>query len=225
VNRILIAAPGPAASFLLEKTLRASGYSTEVVRERAAATTLVRNEPFDLFMLELALPAEGWDATLRELRKADPGLPVMVLTSHIDDETVAAVQGEADEWVIKPFGIDELLTRVRARLRKRRAAQRKFLRAGEIAFDLESRRVEIKGQPVELTSRELSLLETLMRHPDEVVSRERLLSGAWGYDYDPGSNVVAVYVGYLRRKVDVPYGRRAIQTVRGVGYRLAPDGG
>jgi DNA-binding response OmpR family regulator len=217
MNRILIAAQGRRPSALLEQSLRASGYMTKVVRDRGAATKLVHDEVFDLFILDLDRPEKGWDSTLRELRAADPRLPFMVLTPmNGTGEKVSELEREADECVIKPFGIEELLARVRARLRERRAPQQRFLRAGGIALDLDAGRVEVRGEPVELTAREVSLLEILMRHPDEVLSRERLLSHAWGYDYDPGSNVVAVYVGYLRSKL----GAEAIETVRGAGYRL-----
>ena len=214
MDRILIAAPGPRGASLLERSLRAAGYVTETAPDRATATRLVRDERFDLFILDVSGRSTGWDSTLRDLRGADPGLPLMLLAPP--GQTVTALEREADECVFKPFGIEELLTRVRGRLRKNGGRQRRFLRAGDIAFDLDARRVEIRGQRVELTTRELSLLEVLMRHPDEVVSRERLLSHAWGYGYDPGSNVVAVYVGYLRRKL----GDEVIETVRGMGYRL-----
>jgi DNA-binding response OmpR family regulator len=217
VDRILIAAPGPRPWSLLEQSLRASGYVTKVVHDRAAATKLVRDESFDLFVLDLELPANNWEATLRYLRAADPRLPVMVLAPRNDDgEKVTALELEADELVTKPFGIEELLARVRARLREKGNRRQRFLRAGGIALDLETRRAEVQGRRVELTARELSLLEFLMRHPDEVLSRERLLSHAWGYDFDPGSNIVAVYVGYLRSKL----GAETIETVRGAGYRL-----
>jgi two-component system, OmpR family, response regulator QseB len=217
MTRILIAAQGRRPSGLLEQSLRASGYMTKVARDRDSAAKLVQDEAFDLFILDLDRPEKGWDSTLRELRTADPRLPFMVLTPmNGTGEKVSELEREADECVIKPFGIEELLTRVRARLRETRPRQQRFLRAGEIALDLETRRVEVRGRPVELTDRELGLLEILMRHPDEVLSRERLLSYTWGYDYDPGSNVVAVYVGYLRSKL----GQDVIETVRGAGYRL-----
>jgi DNA-binding response OmpR family regulator len=217
MDRVLIAAPGRRPSALLEQSLRASGYMTKVARDSDAATKLVRDDTFDLFILDLERPEKEWASTLRDLRAADPRLPFMVLTPRNDTgEKVSQLEREADECVIKPFGIEELLIRVRAQLRERRATRHRFLRAGDIALDLDRRQVEVRGQPVELTARELSLLEILMRHPDEVLSRERLLSHAWGYDYDPGSNVVAVYVGYLRGKL----GAEAIETVRGAGYRL-----
>jgi DNA-binding response OmpR family regulator len=217
MERILIAADGRRPSSLLEQSLRASRYMTKVARDRGAAAKLVGNEAFDMFILDLEAPVKEWGPTLRKLREADPRLPLMVLAPRDEArETVTALEREADECVVKPFGIEELLTRVRARLRERKTPKQRFMRAGGIALDLDTRTVEKGGQPVELTDRELSLLEILMRHPDEVLSRERLLSHAWGDDYDPGSNVVAGYVGYLRSKL----GAETIETVRGGGYRL-----
>jgi DNA-binding response OmpR family regulator len=217
MDRILIAAQGPRPSSLLEQSLQASGYATKVVRDHAAARQLVRDEPFDLFILDVEPPIKSWDSTLRDLRNADERLPVMVLTPESDaDEEVVALEGDADDCVTKPFGIEEVLARVRARLRSGKGGEPTVLGVRGIRLDLEARTAEVQGQPVELTSRELSLLEMLMRHPDEVLSRERLLAHVWGYDYDPGSNIVAVYVGYLRSKL----GEEAIETVRGVGYRL-----
>jgi DNA-binding response OmpR family regulator len=219
MERILIASRGSRLSSLVEQSLRAGGYLTKAVGDRAAATRLVRDGTFDLFILDLELPEKGWDSTLRDLRAADPRLQIMVLTpENRVGEWVTALEREADEFVPRPFGIEELLARVRARLRERSSPRKRFLRSGGITLDLDTRRVEVRGQPVELTAREFSLLEILMRHPDEVLSRERLLSRAWGYDHDPGSNVVAVYVRYLRNKL----GAETIETVRGVGYRL-PD--
>jgi DNA-binding response OmpR family regulator len=217
MDRILIAAHGAGPPTLLEQTLRARGYDTKVAERRAAVPRLVRVETLALFILDVEPPAEGWISTLRDVRTADPRLQVMVLTpeGHAD-EGLTALEREADEFVTKPFAIDELLARVRGRLRERTRRRQRFLRAGDIALDLDRRAAEVRGRPVELTARELKLLEVLMRHPDEVLSRERLLANVWGYDYDPGSNVVAVYVGYLRDKL----GAEAIETVRGAGYRL-----
>jgi DNA-binding response OmpR family regulator len=217
VNRILIAAPGVRPSSLVERSLRISSYPTEAVHDRSAAVRLVREEDFDLFILDLEAHEDNWESTLRDMRAADPRLQVILVTPRNGPgETVSALEREADECIYRPFGIEELLARVHARLRERPKPRQRFLRAGGIALDLDTGRAEREGQSVELTERETRLLEALMRHPGEVMSRERLLAHVWGYDYDPGSNIVAVYVGYLRGKL----GGETVETVRGAGYRL-----
>jgi DNA-binding response OmpR family regulator len=151
------------------------------------------------------------------MRTRGDRIPVVVLTARggVPDR-VEGLELGADDYLAKPFAFDELLARVRARLRARPET---VIRAGHVEVDLIARTVRAGGRPVELTSREFALLETLMRHAGEALSRERLLSQVWGLDFDPRSNLVDVYVGYLRKKV----GEDLIQTVRGVGYRLASD--
>jgi DNA-binding response OmpR family regulator len=144
-------------------------------------------------------------------------MPVLILTARDDlDSTVAGLEGGADDYVTKPFRFEELLARIRARLREEGSAERTVIEAGGITLDTRARRASARGVTVELSAREYTMLEVLMRHPGQVLSREELLSHVWGYDYDPGSNVVDVYVGYLRKKL----GPDAIETVRGMGYRL-----
>jgi len=135
-------------------------------------------------------------------------------------DVVAGLEGGADDYVTKPFRFEELLARVRARLRAERVSEPTVLRVGACALDLRTRRVIVDGRAVELTAREFALAETFFRHPGQVMSREQLLSHVWGYDYDPGSNVVDVYVRYLRKKL----GEERISTVRGMGYRLEREG-
>jgi DNA-binding response OmpR family regulator len=144
-------------------------------------------------------------------------MPVIILTARDEvSDKVAGLEGGADDYVTKPFRFEELLARVRARLRDERTVERTVLRAGEIVLDLRTRRASTEGRTVDLTAREFTMLEVLIRHAGQVLSREQLLSHVWGYDYDPGSNVVDVYVGYPRKKL----GQDSIETVRGMGYRL-----
>jgi DNA-binding response OmpR family regulator len=146
---------------------------------------------------------------------------VIILTARDDvSDKVSGLEGGADDYVTKPFRFEELLARVRVRLRDERTVERTVLKAGEIALDLRTRRASANGRTVDLTAREFTMLEVLIRHAGQVLSREQLLSHVWGYDYDPGSNVVDVYVGYLRKKLEANGEPRMLHTVRGVGFVL-----
>jgi two-component system, OmpR family, response regulator QseB len=218
VNRVLIAEDEPRLASFLEKGLRANGFATTIVADGGAASMMARDDEFDLMVLDLGLPGKDGTVVLRDLRAAGQRMPVVILTARDDvSDKVSGFEGGADDYVTKPFRFEELLARVRARLRDERAVEPTVLRAGSVTLDLRTRRASTNGQTVDLTAREFTMLEVLIRHPGQVMSREQLLSHVWGYDYDPGSNVVDVYVGYLRKKL----GSRSIETVRGMGYRLA----
>jgi DNA-binding response OmpR family regulator len=217
VNRILIAEDEPRLASFLEKGLRSNGFVTSVAEDGRKASTMARDEEFDLLVLDLGLPGKDGTEVLRELRAAGQRMPVIILTARDDvSDKVTGLEGGADDYVTKPFRFEELLARVRARLRDERTVERTVLRAGTVVLDLRTRRAATDGRTVDLTAREFTMLEVLIRHAGQVLSREQLLSHVWGYDYDPGSNVVDVYIGYLRRKL----GTNSIETVRGMGYRL-----
>jgi len=222
VSRILIAEDEARIASFLEKGLRANGFATEVAAEGQEALRRARSEDFDLLILDLGLPGlDGFDV-LRELRKAGRQLPVVVLTARDSvSDTVAGLEGGADDYITKPFRFEELLARVRVRLRGDRAAEPTVLRVTGATLDLRTRQVIVEGGAVDLSAREFALAEIFFRHPGQVLSREQLLSHVWGYDFDPGSNIVDVYVGYLRKKL----GRERIASVRGMGYRLEKDPG
>jgi two-component system response regulator QseB len=218
VNRILIAEDEPRLASFLEKGLRSNGFVTSVAEDGAKASMMARDDEFDLLVLDLGLPGKDGTEVLRELRASGQRMPVIILTARDDvSDKVSGLEGGADDYVTKPFRFEELLARVRARLRDERTVERTVLRAGTIVLDLRTRRASTEGRTVDLTAREFTMLEVLIRHAGQVLSREQLLSHVWGYDYDPGSNVVDVYIGYLRRKL----GSNSIETVRGMGYRLA----
>jgi DNA-binding response OmpR family regulator len=168
-------------------------------------------------ILDLGLPDRDGLEVLGELRAKGARLPVVILTARDEvGDTVSGLEGGADDYITKPFRFEELLARVRTRLRGERSREQTVLRAGDVSLDLRTRRATVGDRTVELTAREFALAEALFRHRGQVLSREQLLSHAWGYDFDPGSNVVDVYITYLRRKL----GRKRIASVRGMGYRL-----
>ena len=217
MTRVLIAEDEARLASFLEKGLRSSGYTTTVVPDGPQASIMARDDEFDLLILDLGLPGKDGIEVLRELRAAGQRLPVIILTARDDpSDKVEGLEAGADDYLAKPFHFEELLARVRARLRGDRQEEDRALRVGEISLDLRTRWASAGGETIELSAREFELLRTFLQHPDQVLTREQLLSHVWGYDYDPGSNVVDVYVGYLRRKL----GSRRFETVRGVGYRF-----
>jgi DNA-binding response OmpR family regulator len=222
VSRILIVEDEYRIALFLESGLRANGFATTIAADGHQALGLVRAHEYDLLVLDLGLPdLDGLDV-LRELRRHNRSLPVIVLTARDDvSDTVNGLEGGADDYMTKPFRFDELLARVRVRLRGQHAPEETVLRARDIALDLRTRRAHVGERVVDLSAREFSVAEVLFRHPGHVLTREQLLSHVWGYDYDPKSNIVDVYIGYLRKKL----GHDLITSVRGMGYRLEKDGG
>lgn len=217
MNRILIAEDEPGIASFLEKGLRAAGYTTLSVEDGPSAAAVARDKNFDLLILDLGLPGLDGHQVLAEIRGRGERMPVVILTARKGvGDTVAGLEGGADDYITKPFRFEELLARVRVRLRGRGTAEQPILEVGAVKLDLRTRFAEVGGKKVELSAREFLLAETLMRHRGQVLSREVLLSRVWGYDFDPGSNVVDVYIGYLRKKL----GKDLIETVRGMGYRL-----
>ncbi|MGH2674981.1 MAG: response regulator transcription factor [Actinomycetota bacterium] len=217
MSRILIVEDEVRITAFLEKGLKANGFVTSVAGDASGGLALARAGGFDLVILDLGLPDRDGMEVLRDLRETDARTPVIILTARDGvADTVSGLESGADDYMPKPFRFEELLARVRVRLREQRAPEPTVLRVGDAALDLRTRLVVIEGRSVELTAREFALAETFFRHPGQVLSREQLLSHVWGYDYDPGSNVVDVYVGYLRKKL----GEARISTVRGMGYRL-----
>jgi DNA-binding response OmpR family regulator len=217
--RILIAEDEARIASFVEKGLRAAGFGTETVADGRAALEAALTGGSDLMLLDIGLPGLDGFEVLRRLREAGSTLPVVILTARDSAaDTVAGLEGGANDYVAKPFRFDELLARVRVRLQDARAASAELtvLRHGDLELDLRTRRIAVAGREVDLSAREFSLAEEFLRHPEQVLSREQLLSRVWGMDFDPGSNVVDVYVRYLRRKI----GATRLETVRGMGYRL-----
>jgi len=221
MSSILIVEDEERIASFVEKGLRANGFATTVADDGARGLALASTGGFDLVILDLGLPDLDGLALLRRLRESGSRVPVIVLTARDGvRDTVEGLEGGADDYVTKPFRFEELLARVRVRLRGE-ADEPTVLRAGDASLDLRTRRAQVGDRSIELTAREFALAEMLFRHRGQVLSREQLLDHVWGYDHDPRSNVVDVYVGYLRRKL----GQDLIHSVRGMGYRLERDPG
>ena len=220
MNRILIAEDEPRIAAFLEKGLRAKGYTTSVATNGNEVISMVLDNNFDLLLLDLGLPERDGLVILEELRGQGANLPIIILTARDDiNDKLAGLEGGADDYLTKPFRFEELLARIRLRMRNPQQEpipHQTILTAENITLNLLTRQVTFKNQPVELSEREFTLLETFIRHQGQVMSREQLLDHVWGYNHDPGSNIVDVYVGYLRKKLESDL----IVTVRGIGYRL-----
>ena len=222
MSKILVAEDEPRIASFVAKGLRASGLTPEVVEDGELALAFALGGEFDLLVLDIGLPGLDGFEVLRQQRARGSALPVIILTARDSAvDTIAGLEGGADDYMSKPFSFGELLARIRLRLRTAAPANGDLgeLAAGPVTLDLRTRQVNVAGQSEDLSAREFTLLEMFMRHPGQVLTREQVLSHVWGYDFDPGSNVVDVYVRYLRKKL----GAERIETVRGVGYRFAPE--
>lgn len=219
MTQILIIEDEERIATFIAKGLKAAGFATlRAANARDGFDAAVGADP-ELIILDLGLPDEDGMTLLGRMRGSGVTAPVIILTARKTlDATVAALEGGADDYMGKPFGFDELLARVRLRLRSDSAGESTEMSHGGVRLDLRTRTASVGGREIELSAREFALAETFLRHPGQALSREQLLSQVWGYDFDPGSNVVDVYVRYLRGKI----GADRIQTVRGVGYRFAP---
>ena len=218
--KILVVEDETAIADFVQRGLEAEGYAVDCAGDGLEGERQALEGKPDLVVLDLMLPGRDGISVLGKIRETKPTLPVIVLTARdtVEDK-VTGLDSGATDYVTKPFSFDELTARIRAHLRDN-GGQGTQLEAAGIHVDLLSREVTLGDEAVHLSAREFDLLVYFMRHVGEVLSREQILSAVWGYDFDPGTNVVEVYVGYLRRKLAASGGPARIETLRSVGYRL-----
>jgi len=219
--RILVVEDESAIADFIQRGLEAEGYAVACATDGIEGERQALTGDLDLVILDMMLPGRDGLTVLRNIRRQRPNLPVVVLTARdtVEDK-VAGLDSGATDYVTKPFSFDELTARVRAHLRRPAQLDSTVLSAGGIEMDLLSRDVRFDDRSVRLSAREFDLLAYFMRHPNQVLSREQILSAVWGYDFDPRTNVVEVYIGYLRRKLGSDDRPAPIETMRSVGYRL-----
>lgn len=222
--RLLIAEDDPKLSAALARGLRAEGYAVDVASTGDEAIFNARVYDYDAVILDVMLPGPDGIAVCRTLRENERWSPVLMLTARDGvADRIRGLDGGADDYLVKPFDFGELVARLRALLRRGAPERPAVLIAGDLVIDPASRTVTRAGRLVSLTTREFAVLEFLVRRAGEVVSRTQLLEHVWDQNYDGSGNVVDVYIGYLRRKVEEPFGRALIRTVRGAGYVVDPE--
>ncbi len=221
---ILVIEDEPGIVDFLERGLSAYGFRVSTALDGISGTEKALADDVDLVVLDIMLPGRGGLEVLAMIRQSKPTLPVIALTARgAVEDRVAGLDAGAVDYLIKPFSLTELAARVRAQLRVASHAQSTTLKGGDVELDLLTREVSRGGEAVRLSTTEFELLSYLMRHRGSVLSREQILRAVWGYEYDPGTNVVDVYVGYLRRKLRRGDRKVPIFTVRSVGYRFDAD--
>jgi DNA-binding response OmpR family regulator len=220
-SKVLVIEDEPGIVDFLSRGLETYGFDVESAADGVAGTERAVGEPFDLVVLDMMLPLRSGLEVLGQVREAKPGLPVIILTARGEiEDRVTGLDAGAIDYLTKPFSLSELAARIRAQLRVAAQAPTTTLTGGDVEVDLLTREVQRGGVAVRLSTTEFELLVYLLRNAGRVLSREQILRAVWGYEYDPGTNVVDVYVGYLRRKLRQNDEKDPIVTVRSVGYRF-----
>jgi two-component system OmpR family response regulator len=211
---------------LIRRGLSEEGLTVDVAESGEKALGMARSSSYDAMVLDVILPGIDGFETCRQLRSEGVWTPVLMLTARgALEDRVAGLDGGADDYLTKPFSFAELLARLRALVRRGEIERPSIVEVGELRLDPATRQVWRGEEEVELSTKEFALLEVFMRRPGHVLTRTQILDQAWEYDFEHRSNVIEVYIRYLRRKIDVPFGVKSLETVRGAGYRLRKDGG
>ena len=223
--RVLVVEDEIKMAALIRRGLEREGYAVDIAADGAEALWAAREQDYDAIVLDAMIPEPDGFAVCRTLREEGLWAPVVMLTARDSvDDRVRGLDAGADDYLTKPFAFAELFARLRALTRRQVVARPVVLSVGDLVLDPATRSVQRDDVPITLSAKEFALLEFLMRHPDEVLSRQAILEHVWDFAYDGVSNVVDVYIRYLREKVDRPFDRDTIETVRGVGYRLRTHG-
>jgi two-component system OmpR family response regulator len=222
--RVLVVEDAVRMARLLERGLQEEGYAVDAAHSGVEAAWMGTENPYDAIVLDLMLPDIDGFEVCRRLRAAGQWAPVLMLTARdAVDDRVRGLDAGADDYLTKPFALAELLARLRALLRRGTRERPAVLEVGDLSLDPAAKVVRRGERTVALTAKEFALLEYFMRHPGEVLTRTRLIEHVWDFAFEGDSNVVEVYVRYLREKVDRPFGRESLETVRGAGYRLRAE--
>lgn len=224
--RVLVIEDEKSITDALARGLGAAGFAVDVTPDGTDGWLKIDTQPYDVVLLDVMLPGLSGYEVLKRMRAADNWTPVLMLTAKDGEYDIAdALDIGADDYLVKPFSFVVLLARVRALHRRGAPARPSVLEAGDLVVDPARRRCQRGGVDVPLTAREFEVLEYLMRHRDEAVSKTEILASVWDENFDGDPNIVEVYISYLRRKIDAPFGRQSITTIRGAGYLLQGDGG
>ena len=219
--KVLVIEDDPTVGQFVKRGLEEQRWSVDLVADGEEGEALARSQPYDIIVLDLRLPGRTGQQVLRNLRARGFEKPVLVLTAQdAVDAKVETLRAGAEDYVTKPFAFEELLARVEALARRPRAIVSPRITVADLGVDLDAREVSRAGKPVELTPKEFLVLEYLARHAGRVLSRTLITEYAWGYHFDPGTNIVDVVINHLRKKIDAPHDKKLITTVRGVGYVL-----
>ena len=224
--RVLVVEDEARMAGLLKRALQEEGHAVDIASDGPEGLWLATENAYEAVVLDVMLPGLDGIQLCRRLRESGSWVPVLLLTARDSvGDRVRGLDAGADDYLVKPFSLLELAARLRALARRGDRPRPAVLAEGDLRLDPAAKRAWRAGTEVQLTPKEFALLELFLRHPGRVLTRSQIIEAVWDFAYDGGSNVVDQYVKYLRRKVDVPFGRHDIETVRGMGYRLRPAGG